>query len=57
MTVYRRRKHRDAWHWCRNCTYWPKSNYVAQGKPGKTRPTTGELCNQCRSKERKKNCS
>ena len=57
MTVYRRRKHRDAWHWCRNCTYWPKSNYVAQGKPGKTRPTTGELCNQCRSKERKKTCS
>jgi len=34
MPEYRRRKGRDTWHWCRNCSNWPTSNYVSrQSKP------------------------
>ena len=56
MTVYRRRVDSDTWHWCRNCSNWPISSYVEQEKPGKTRPITGELDNECRTKERDDNC-
>jgi hypothetical protein len=37
--AYRRRNGSDTWHFCRNCSNWPTSNYVEQ----QSRPTTGEL--------------
>lgn len=49
---YRRKKGSDTWHWCRNCSNWPTSNYESQY----TRPTTGELDNECKAKEAAKNC-
>lgn len=50
---YRKRKDgTDTWHFCRNCTLWPQSNYDEQ----QSKPTTGELCNQCRSKDAKGEC-
>lgn len=53
MAVYRRVKGSDTWHYCKNCSKWPTSNYeVSQGKPA-----SGELCNECRSKDSNKNCS
>ena len=60
MPEYRRLKGSDAWHWCSNCSNWPKgtrgvdydSQQVAAGK----RPSSGELDNECRSKERENNC-
>ncbi|MBB5730740.1 hypothetical protein [Sphingomonas prati] len=51
--AYRRNKTSDTWHFCRNCTLWPTTNVVEQS--GK--PTTGELCNQCRSKDSAGNCN
>lgn len=42
----------DTWHWCRNCSNYPSSIAKSQG----TRPTTGELCNQCRSKQAAGDC-
>lgn len=51
---YRKRKgQHDEWHFCTNCSNWPTSNYIERT----TRPTTGELCNQCRSKERRGVCT
>lgn len=50
--VYRRRKDSDTWHFCRNCTNWPTSNY----EETYTKPSTGELCNQCLDKERNGTC-
>jgi hypothetical protein len=44
--VYRRRRIFDTWHFCRNCSLWPTEDYVEQAN----KPTTGELCNQCRAK-------
>lgn len=49
---YRRRKGSDTWHWCRNCSNWPTSHYDERS----TKPTTGELDNECRAKEQASNC-
>ena len=51
--AYRRRKDSDAWHWCRNCSNWPTSNYVEQ----QSKPTSGELDNECKAKEAAGNCT
>jgi hypothetical protein len=53
MATYRRVKGRDTWHYCKNCSLWPTSNYEERYN----KPTTGELCNECRSKDANKNCS
>ena len=49
---YRKLKGHDTWHWCRNCSNWPRANY--DSKPSK--PTTGELCNECQAKAKAGNC-
>lgn len=51
--AYRRRNGADTWHYCRNCTLWPTADYKEQS----TKPTTGELCNQCRSKDSAGTCA
>ena len=52
-STYRRRKGKDAWHFCSNCSNWPKSGYEKRS----SRPATGEQCNQCKSKKASGNCS
>jgi hypothetical protein len=54
MPTYRRRKGNDTWHWRRNCSNWPTTNYEEVTTAG--RPTTGELDNEYRSKENEGNC-
>ena len=41
----------DNWHWCRNCSLYPKT--IA--KTRESRPS-GDLCNQCKSKEKAGTC-
>jgi hypothetical protein len=53
MTEYRKVKRSDTWHYCKNCSKWPTYNYDSQY----TKPTSGELCDECRAKEANKNCS
>ena len=49
---WRKHKDTDTWHFCTNCTDWPTSNYdVSYSKP-----TTGELDNECRAKQANGNC-
>lgn len=50
--MYRRSKSSDTWHWCKNCSKFPKENYIEQAK----KPTTGEQCNECRVKELRGQC-
>jgi hypothetical protein len=52
MKEYRRTKGSDTWHFCRNCTHWPTTNYESS----QTKPTSGEFCNECLAKERADNC-
>ncbi len=53
MVIYRRKKNSDTWHWCKNCSDWPTSDYVERT----TKPTSNELDNQCKAKEKAKNCT
>ena len=50
---YRRRNGSDTWHWCTNCNNWPTTNY--DERP--TKPSSGDLCNECRSKDAAGNCT
>jgi hypothetical protein len=50
--TYRRKTNSDTWHFCRNCSKWPTSDFVERT----TRPTTGELDNECRSKQQSGTC-
>jgi hypothetical protein len=50
--TYRRRRRRDTWDFCSNCSYWPTSDYVARD----SKPSTGELCDPCEAKQRNNNC-
>lgn len=52
MPEYRKKKDSDVWHWCTNCSKWPTDNYVSRD----TKPTTGELDEECKSKEKKGTC-
>lgn len=53
MPEYRRKKGSDTWHWCRNCSNWPKWDYDSQS----SKPTSGELDNECKAKEKAGDCT
>lgn len=48
---YRRRKGSDVWHYHRRCRWWPALTFHIIFR--ELKPTTGELCNECQSKERR----
>ena len=50
--AYRKKNGSDTWHFCRNCNNWPTSDYTER----QSKPTTGELCNECQAKKRSNNC-
>lgn len=52
VVVYRRREGHDTWHQCRNCSTWPTDNY----EESSSKPTVGELCNECSAKQMAGNC-
>jgi hypothetical protein len=51
--AYRKSRGSDTWHFCRNCSLYPTSNF----DESHSKPTSGELCNQCKAKERDGNCT
>ena len=53
MAEYRRKKGSDTWHWCKNCSKLPTSDYDTSY----SKPSSGELCNECKSKEQSGTCS
>jgi hypothetical protein len=50
---YRRKQDCEVWHFCSNCSQWPKDQYVEQPSA----PGTGQLCNECEVKRRQGNCA
>ncbi len=48
---YRRRKRSDTWHFETSCSNWPHAFLPGVVKRDK-KPTTGELCDQCKAKAR-----
>jgi hypothetical protein len=53
MAQYRKRKGNDTWHWCSNCSNYPKADYDT----APSKPSTGEQCNECKSKQAAGTCS
>ena len=51
--AYRKATGKDTWHFCKNCSNWPAKDYVEKND----KPTTGEFCNECRSKEKAGTCT
>lgn len=51
--AFRKSKGSDTWHWCRNCSKYPSSNFDESS----SKPSSGELCNECKSKERDGRCT
>ncbi len=54
MATYVRANGSDTWHWCKNCSNYPAANNIAE--VSYTRPTKGELDNECKAKEKTGNC-
>ena len=52
--AYRRRHNSDTWHWCRNCSRWPVTDYERRDKPATANPK--DLCNECKAKEHNGDC-
>ncbi|MBI5137943.1 MAG: hypothetical protein HZA24_11500 [Nitrospirae bacterium] len=52
---YRRVAHRAAylWHFCVNCSGWPRNHYVAQGEP----PAEGDVCHECAARHATGSCA
>lgn len=53
MPIYRRRKDKDTWHWCSNCSNYPTGSDV---ETSYSKPSSGELCNECKAKEANNTC-
>jgi class 3 adenylate cyclase len=43
----------DTWHWCRNCSNYPTG---VNFETNHGRPSTGELCKECRSRNQEGKC-
>jgi len=55
MPTYRQAPGRDTWHWCRRCSKYPSNPAKTKTLTGKERPR-GNLCYECRGKERRGHC-
>ena len=53
-TEWRRKHGSDVWHWCRNCSNWPTVYGTYDSRT--TKPTTGELDNECLAKQKAGTC-
>ena len=53
MAQFRKKKGSDTWHWCTNCNNWPTKDYDTNN----SKPTNGELCNECKAKEKAGDCN
>jgi hypothetical protein len=49
---YRQRDDGGVWHHCTNCSDWPDSDFSRQS----SEPSSGDLCEECQSKEDNDNC-
>ena len=57
MPTYVQPEGSDAWHWCRNCSSYPKTYARTEFHSAKERPSSGEVCGECEDKERNDDCT
>lgn len=49
---YRKKQSSDTWHFCCNCSQWPRFDFIELWQP----PTIGEMCNECEVRRREGKC-
>jgi hypothetical protein len=49
---YRRKIGQQTWHFCSNCSHWPRADYVTLKEP----PRTHQMCNECICKRDRGEC-
>ena len=52
-TYRKRRRVKDTWHFCGNCSNWPIIDYEER----RDEPTGDELCDECKAKKLAGTCS
>jgi hypothetical protein len=52
MSGYRQSQDCETWHFCSNCSGWPRLNYVELW----IEPGGGEICRECEQRQREGNC-
>jgi hypothetical protein len=57
MPTYVQAAGSDTWHWCRNCSSYPRTYAKSEFHSKKERPRSGGLCDQCEGKERNDDCT
>jgi len=50
--AYRKKEKSEVWHWCSNCSNFPKKDYEER----KTKPRNGKLCYECTGKDKGGSC-
>jgi len=50
--THRKKKGSDTWHFCKNCSNWPTKDYQQKFE----KPSSDELCDECRAKRRNREC-
>jgi hypothetical protein len=53
ITRYRRKNGSDIWHWCKNCSNWPESDF----EEIYFKPVSGEFDNECKALEKEGKCA
>ncbi len=51
--TWRKRRGSDTWHFCFNCSRWPTYDYDETT----TKPTDGELCDECNADKAENDCA
>jgi hypothetical protein len=49
---YRQRQDGDIWHFCSNCSGWPRLKFIEQW----VEPTNGNICSECEQRRREGSC-
>jgi hypothetical protein len=50
--TYRKLNGTDIWHFCQNCSNWPKVSYQEEQES----PRWGRICDECKAKDVKGEC-
>ena len=51
--TYARRENSDVWHWCWDCSKYPRAGDLVMRQE---KPSSGRFCKECQSKTKRGNC-
>lgn len=52
MIIYRKKESGSTWHWCENCSKWPKEKFESTYN----KPDSDKMCKECNKKAERGKC-